>query len=293
MVMLPGAAGPTATELADQRARIEAHRAGVDVRMLERVDELVEAAGLAARVWKAADTSALDTSLLRALSHTGNYVAGAFDADELVGLSVGFRTGGPVPALHSHMTCTAERRRSGGLGYALKLHQAAWALAAGLGAVTWTFDPLARRNAYFNLVKLGATVDEYIPDFYGPMDDGLNAGDESDRLLMTWALTGALNPAPASPFEPGPRSVLLASTPDDAPQRLPLDADEVGCQVPPDIVSLRIADPALALRWRHELRAAMLGAFVDGYRVVGFTRSGYYVLRRAVPSRETAAAVGR
>ena len=45
------------------------------------------------------------------------------------------------------------------------------------------FDPLVRRNARLNLVRLGADVTDYLPDFYGAMDDAVNAGDRSDRLL--------------------------------------------------------------------------------------------------------------
>jgi predicted GNAT superfamily acetyltransferase len=293
MATLPTAAAPAAaSDRADAIARAAAAGAGVEVRLLQGVDQLAEAADLAARVWRAADTSALDTSLLRALSHTQNYVAGAFDAGELVGLSVGFRTGDAVPTLHSHMTGTAEHRRSGGLGLALKLHQRAWALAAGLATVTWTFDPLARQNAYFNLVKLGAVVEQYLPDFYGPMDDGLNTGDESDRLLMTWAVTdGPITRGPST-FEAGEHNVRLVSTPEHEPRRLLADTDVAGCQVPPDIVALRGGDPALARRWRHALRATLVEAFADGYRIAGFSRAGFYVLRRGDAPPGTAAAGG-
>ena len=68
----------------------------------------------------------------------------------------------------------------------MKLHQRAWAADHGLAWVTWTFDPLVRRNAWFNIGVLGAEVHEYLVDFYGPIDDSINAGDESDRLLVAW-----------------------------------------------------------------------------------------------------------
>src|SRR5262249_59439835 len=45
------------------------------------------------------------------------------------------------------------------------------------------------RNAYFNLHKLGAAAREYLPDFYGAMDDGTNTGDTTDRLYVSWELT--------------------------------------------------------------------------------------------------------
>ena len=40
----------------------------------------------------------------------------------------------------------------------MKLHQRAWAAASGLTWITWTFDPLVRRNAWFNIEVLGAHV---------------------------------------------------------------------------------------------------------------------------------------
>ena len=61
-------------------------------------------------------------------------------------------------------------------------------LSHDLNRVTWTFDPLVRRNAYFNLVKLGATAVAFHRDFYGSMHDTVNAGDLSDRILIEWNL---------------------------------------------------------------------------------------------------------
>ncbi|NDF83049.1 MAG: hypothetical protein EB130_07820 [Actinobacteria bacterium] len=60
--------------------------------------------------------------------------------------------------LHSHVTGVLSAHANAGVGLALKHHQWQWASKQGLDFVTWTFDPLVRRNAYFNLVKLGANV---------------------------------------------------------------------------------------------------------------------------------------
>ena len=81
---------------------------------------------------------------------------------------------------------SANSRRN--VGYALKLHQRAWALQRGIATITWTFDPLVRRNAYFNLAKLGVRATRYLPNFYGAMQDPINAGDDTDRLLVDWDL---------------------------------------------------------------------------------------------------------
>ncbi|MFM7981446.1 MAG: hypothetical protein ACKPKO_19230, partial [Candidatus Fonsibacter sp.] len=58
-----------------------------------------------------------------------------------------------------------------------------WAKENGFKSVSWTFDPLVARNAEFNINKLGAKITNYFSNFYGAMEDELNAGDESDRLL--------------------------------------------------------------------------------------------------------------
>jgi predicted GNAT superfamily acetyltransferase len=88
--------------------------------------------------------------------------------------------------LHSDITGVAARGI--GAGFAIKRRQRAWALARGITTITWTFDQLVRRNAYFNLARLAARATEYMPDFYGEMPDELNAGDPSDRLLLSWDL---------------------------------------------------------------------------------------------------------
>ena len=132
-------------------------------------------------------TPLVGVELLRAIEHAGGYVAAAYLDDQVVGGSLGFlgRHDG-APSLHSHITGILPGVRRTGLGRAMKLHQRAWAADHGLTWVTWTFDPLVRRNAWFNIDVLGAQVHEYLVDFYGPIDDAINAGDESDRLLVAW-----------------------------------------------------------------------------------------------------------
>jgi predicted GNAT superfamily acetyltransferase len=272
-----------------------ADRAGVRVRELDTTAELVAAADLASRVWKTDDTAPMDASLMRAFAHSGNFVAGAFVADDLgdegalVGMSVGFAAPRPASSLHSHMTCTADEYRDRGLGHALKLHQRAWALRQGFTTVTWTFDPLVRRNAYFNLVKLGAAIVEYLPNHYGSMVDGLNVGDESDRLFLAWPVADAAR-APERVAVPTEYAVVLAVDAAGEPHRRDAAADRIACQVPDDIVALRERDPQAGRRWRHALRETLAVALEDGYTVDGFTRSGHYLLSRG--RRATAAGGG-
>jgi predicted GNAT superfamily acetyltransferase len=50
--------------------------------------------------------------------------------------------------------------------------------------------------------------------------------------------------------------------------------------VPPDIASLRAADPGLGREWRRVVRDVLTTSMADGAYLAGFDRSGWYVLRR-------------
>ena len=105
--------------------------------------------------------------------------------------------------LHSHITGVDPRRQNKSLGFALKQFQRSWALARGTASIRWTADPLVRRNLYFNLCKLGATIVDYYPDFYGPLLDGVNGDGASDRVLLNWELASsrAVEAAEQPPLE--------------------------------------------------------------------------------------------
>jgi predicted GNAT superfamily acetyltransferase len=261
-----------------------AARAGVAVRELTSAAEAGEAARLHAAIWRVPPEAApVGKDTLRALAGTGNYVAGAYAGDRMVGAAVAFLAGPRPLELHSHVTGIVDGTQGRGVGFALKLHQRAWALARDIGTVTWTTDPLLRRNVYFNLAKLGAEVRAYLPDHYGPMDDGVNAGDESDRLALSWPLASARVAAACAgtPYAVSTAGAapLLRAGPDGAPVLDPAaGGPALRCAVPADAVALRAADPAAALAWRRALREALGGALAAGYRVAGFTRDGEYLL---------------
>ncbi|MFE0103597.1 GNAT family N-acetyltransferase [Streptomyces sp. NPDC059009] len=221
----------------------------------------------------------ISAEVIKALSHAGNYVAGAYEGDRLTGASVAF-FGDPVGScLHSHITGAVMGR---GAGLALKLHQRQWALERGLQRITWTYDPLIRRNAYFNLVKLGARPEEYLTSFYGEMDDAINGGDESDRVLAVWELT---EPAPpAAELPPGTAHALRDHG--GLPEPLATDAETVLIDLPDDIESLRRTDPAAARAWRLAVRETLGDLLAEGAEVTGFHERRRYVVRRPRPDRQ-------
>jgi predicted GNAT superfamily acetyltransferase len=243
------------------------------VKIVELTDAAAmhEAAALFDRIWGTGDEHVVDPSTMRALAHIGCYVAGAYDGDTLVGASVGFFAADGH--LHSHVTGIAPEQRGRGAGRALKLHQREWALARGRTAISWTFDPLIARNAHFNLHTLGASAVEYLPEFYGPMHDAVNAGDASDRLYVVWHLDAQPPPVP----DLADRVALL-----DRAGGLPVPGHRVDgaltVAIPLDIERLRGADSELAIRWRMAVRDAMMDAQQHGYRIAGISRDGRYLL---------------
>jgi predicted GNAT superfamily acetyltransferase len=275
------------SDLALEASGAAAAKAGIELRLLESIDDFRAVCSLFGEVWETAgDEAHLPPDVLRAQVYSGNYAAGAFAGGELVGGLVGFlgRDDSEV-YLHSHILGVEAGRRGGSIGFALKQHQRAWALNAGLRKMTWTFDPLVRRNAHFNLQKLGADASVYLENFYGPMTDGINAGDESDRLLIEWSLDAPRVERAAGGLASEPDVMALIDA--GATVALSEEADVIAaahrspillCATPDDIVALRRADPALASRWRRALRATLGEAIRDGYEVSGFSRSGWYVL---------------
>ena len=286
---------PSATAATDALAAATA--AGVEVRELHDPAELRLVQRLFEEIWRPAPDNPppVTAELLRALAHAGNYVAGAWAGERLAGACMGFLSApggahGSGRALHSHIAGVAPATQRRGVGFALKLHQRAWALARGLPLAVWTFDPLVARNAWFNLTKLGADADEYLPDFYGPMTDAINAGDASDRLLVAWRLDDPKVAAACagSPTEPDPQAlraagaeVALDQDADGLPVAGKADAPVLLVRVPRDVEGLRASDPAAASRWRHAVREVLGGLLAEGAAVTGFARPGCYVVRKA------------
>ncbi|MFF3671204.1 GNAT family N-acetyltransferase [Microtetraspora malaysiensis] len=275
---------PTLASKAAAAACSAAGRSGVRVSELHDLDDLNRLCELFQEIWRADPEVGppVTAEWLKALTHSGNYVTGAFSGEDMVGACIGFFAEPAGRGLHSHIAGVAAGSRARNVGYAIKLHQRAWALARGLTRVTWTYDPLVSRNAYFNIAKLGALPREYVPDFYGPMADAINAGDPSDRMVIEWRLDAERVMLACSgvhlPEQPGDPVKILSVGPGGRPTRSPASGPVALIEVPADIEGLRISDRALATVWRETLREVLGGLLTSGARVTGFTRSGCYVI---------------
>lgn len=270
-------------------ASTAAGKAGVSVRELADLTELNQVVELFATIWGRAANPPVTIELLRAFTKAGNYVAGAFEAEVLIGACVGFFHAPDGDALHSHIAGVSPAATGRSVGFALKLHQRAWALTRGVSEVVWTFDPLVARNAYFNVVKLAARPAEYLTNFYGPMVDAINGDQDSDRLLVRWHLrdpavalasTGSGTGAVAADEIAAGAVPALSVGEDGGPVAGRLDGTTSLVAVPRDIAALRTSDPDMARRWRVAVRDALTGLVGGGGRIDGFDRAGWYVVRR-------------
>jgi len=236
----------------------------IEIRTLSTAEEMVDVVDVFQQVW-GSPTELVRLEMLMAVAHSGGYVSAAYDTTRpgqqhgtILGASLGILARHhDQPALHSHVTGLLPGIRHAGIGRTLKMHQRSWAADRDIDWIVWTFDPLVRRNAWFNIAVLGADVAEYLPSFYGKMTDAINAGDESDRLLIAWDVHGEL---PSTPRDgSGVTKAQLVPTPED-------------------IVALRRTDPDAVAEWRATTREALTSALEAGRPILGFTRTGDYVI---------------
>ena len=245
-------------------------------------------------VWGQPERALVPAEQIRAVVHNGGMLLLARSPDEVVGFCfafVGLEDGAPI--LCSHMLAVLPAARSQGLGRALKLAQRDVARKRGFHKITWTFDPLQARNAYLNLHRLGAYAHHYYVDHYGAMEDDINRGMPTDRLLAEWLIDGDQRPGAAAGSGRGLPWILPAVAGAAADHAAPADPQVVHVggggglvAVPASIDAVKQADRALMLRWRLAVRAALTSAFDAGLQAVDLLRDagdgvGAYVLRRS------------
>jgi predicted GNAT superfamily acetyltransferase len=209
--------------------------------------------------WSMDAGTEITPNLLQAMIHSGSYLSGAFINNKIVGAAFAFPATNNGLHLHSHMTAVLPEFRDQGVGYALKLDQWGWAKKKNYSHLSWTFDPLVRRNAKLNISKLGVDISAYYPNFYGEMPDALNAGDESDRLMVSWRTD-----------IDAPRARELITSP---------ELDDILIEIPEDIVAIRIKNQSESMKWRRQVREQFMGAFAKKGQVVGFSTNSEYVVR--------------
>lgn len=230
-------------------------------RELTTLTELVPLEELQREVMGSTELDTMPASGLVIIPETGGAVIAAEVDDGLAGALWGF--GGFVdgrPRIVSDWMGVRAPFRSLGLGAELKRLQAVLALAAGVGEIVWTVDPLRAANARLNVAKLGATSRRYEVDRYGAYAEGLYGTMPTDRLHMEWDLR---NP-----------TVLTRLHDEPSPTASPVDreptSDRIVVPIPTDIDDLLKTDPDAALAARLRVREQFQAAFAAGYVLDGY-----------------------
>jgi len=162
---------------------------------------------------------------------------------------------------YSHMMAVAREYQNHGVGAQLKWAQRERALAEGRRFIKWTWDPMQARNAYFNLNRLGVTVDTYADNFYGTdynadPTQGERPGLQSDRLFANWSLDSARVKA------------LATGSVWSAPGK-PVGA----ISIPGNWTTLVREDIVQARTEQQRVRSEFKQAFLEGLVCAGFERS--------------------
>jgi predicted GNAT superfamily acetyltransferase len=231
----------------------------IQVQKLDNLQDQDSARKIFDITWSLDAGTEITPNLLQAMVHSGSYLSGAFVDNKIVGTAFAFPATNGGLHLHSHMTAVLPEYRDKGVGYALKIDQWNWAKKKNYSQLSWTFDPLVRRNAKLNIVKLGVDISAYHPNFYGDMPDALNAGDESDRLMVSW-----------STDLDAPKARELITNP---------ESSDILIEIPEDIVEIRSKNQSESMKWRRQVREQFMAAFEKNGKVIGFSANNEYVVR--------------
>ena len=227
------------------------------IRKCAGIDEMRACVNLQQEVWNFTDAELVPLRLFVVAEKVGGQVLGAFEANELVGFALavpGACNGHPY--LHSHMLAVRESHRNYGLGRRIKLFQRQDALARGFELIEWTFDPLEIKNAYLNLMRLGAITRRYNINQYGITSSPLQGGLPTDRLVAEWWLSSNRV-----------RTLLDGGS-------LPPFASAATISVPAQIYEWKAsaADRGKAVEVQSRNREQFLNAFSSGLSVMGYER---------------------
>ena len=264
----------------------------VVVRPLETPGEFEQAEEVQMSAWGMGPLGAAPKEVMIAANDNGGLVLGAFEDRKMVGFAltlVGYK-GGSV-YMYSHMTGVAKGHQSKGIGYLIKQKQREICLQRGFTFIAWTFDPLIARNASFNVKKLGVIARNYLVDYYGPMQDSINAGWPTDRFLCEWYIRPDVLRTVRTYGRHQLRDVHAVikkrgNEPDVVCEDWDIDtgAEWALVDIPRDVVGLKARRPEDGMRWRTSTREIFEAYFAAGHSAVARLErasSLQYLLTRA------------
>lgn len=287
----------------------------IEIRPLTTLAEMQQAEAVQRHAWNMDDLEITSVHTLHALQHNGAALIGAFADEKLVGFCLGVL--GVVDARHrvdqmierlkmySVMAAVLPDYQGRNIGQQLKLAQRDFCLDMDVSLITWTYDPLEGRNAYFNIAKLGAVCRTYHLDFHGDLG-GINAGLPTDRFEVEWwvmssrvvhKLDDPKRPFPLTSFSQSSVPLINATTwNQDGWPVPPSDYDyasssHVRVEIPANFQALKQHDISLAQQWRMHTRVLFTQLFHDGFFIIDFIAEtdsagklhGFYLLAQENP----------
>lgn len=210
--------------------------------------------------------------------NNGGIILCAYAHDQMIGYSysfAGFHNNQSY--LCSHMLGILPQYRQKGLGERMKLKQAEIARKIGYSKITWTYDPLESRNAYVNIHKLQAIGAHYKENHYGDLNDALNQGLPTDRIVIEWFLNRKLE---RNNYENGSskrnKSNQLITISLDQPMisnnfyKDLTKSDHWVVPIPNNFQGLKKQNIKLAKIWRYTIRQVFLKLFSLGFIATDF-----------------------
>jgi len=182
---------------------------GTVIRDLAHQRELAEAVRIQDETWGEGFTERVPVAILLVAQKIGGVSAGAFAPDgRLLGFVFGMTGVRNGRLVHwSDMLAVRLEAQGRHLGEALKQYQRDRCREGGVETIFWTFDPFVARNAHLNLNRLGAVVEEFVPDMYGTdTQSRVHGALGTDRFVVSWPVRATR----VATFE---RSARPASTP--------------------------------------------------------------------------------
>lgn len=245
----------------------------IDIRQIQTISELEKIQYVEKAVW---NTDTVPVHQTFTTVNNGGIILGAYYNESMVGFLYSFPGfDGNKHYLCSHMLGILPEFRKYGIGLAMKFKQAELAKKIGYSMITWTFDPLQSINAFLNLQKLGSVGAFYKENYYGDMNDKLNAGLPTDRMHIHWDLHTE-NKHRYLPFNP--KKVLL-DVKDDAPNLTDVKDTVITrnkgpwfVAIPNDFNTIKEENSQLALQWRLQTRIVFQKLFRAGYQAYGLHR---------------------
>jgi len=248
------------------------------IREVETIEEMRDCIELQRTVFASPDMEISPVRHLIVARYAGGFTLGAFLGERLIGFVLSlpmFLAGSRERAFYSHMTAIDTSLQSLGIGTKLKWAQRDRALADGAKYIKWTYQPVLARNAFFNIERLGVTINTYMPNFYGTDAEAsaeqkeAQEGIDSDRLFADWHLDS-------------PKVVALSKGEKFA------ETGEIvkTVEIPPNWNELVVKDTKKAIAEQSRIKHEFQTAFAEGLIVRGFERSDTnpkYLLYKSEP----------